>query len=766
MQNTEAQKPRPGGRIRVVVATTVMLSFISFWRGAAIVLNDLGSSAFYVGGPTEHFLGKSAPWFILGVMLFSYAVRALYIESSAMFTRGGVYRVVKEAMGGTMAKLSVSALIFDFILTGPISGVSAGQYIVGLAATTLKYFGVSWDPSQATSNHLAAVIAILATIYFWWRNVKGIHESSDDAMRIMYVATVMVVILIGWSCLTLIQRGGQMPPLPSPGNLSIDPDALGWLKPWRWFQPQGDRYRIADNAPGFMAVIGLLMAFGHSILAMSGEETLAQVNRELEHPKLKNLKKAGWVIFIYSLLFTSLVSFFAVAIIPDEIRPSFVNNLISGLAVNFIGPEPLKLLFQAFVVIVGFLMLSGAVNTSIIGSNGVLNRVSEDGVLTDWFRAPQKKFGTTYRMINLIAGLQIVTIIASGGDTVTLAEAYAFGVIWSFTFNAFATTVLRFKRPEDREWKVPLNLRIGKLEIPMGLFTISLILLSLALTNLLTKKTATISGVTFTVLFFILFTVSERINRRKLDLTAANLDRFQLQQSETVSLSVVGARPGGVLVAVRDYNTLSHLSHVLESTNTEEKDIVVMTTRLVTGHDGGERDLYDENLFTQYEQRLFTRVVSLAEKHGKPVELLVVPAANIFDAVGQTAQLLDVEQIVAGTSAKMTTHEQSQQMGRSWERLAEKPRRQVQFSILAPDGSEKSYYLGAHAPILTEEDVSLVHRLWLQVSQVPSRGGVHHRDVVRVALNRLERDLKGKGDVMLDFYKLEQEEEKRKSNNQ
>ena len=67
--------------VRVVVATTVMLSFISFWRAAAIVLNDLGSSAYYVGGIAEQAVGRAAPWFILGVMLFSYAVRAVYIES-------------------------------------------------------------------------------------------------------------------------------------------------------------------------------------------------------------------------------------------------------------------------------------------------------------------------------------------------------------------------------------------------------------------------------------------------------------------------------------------------------------------------------------------------------------------------------------------------------------------------------------------------------------------------------------------------------------
>src|SRR5512140_2192413 len=118
-------------RVQIVVATTVFLSFISFWRAAAIVLNDLGSSAFYAGGIAEQAVGKSAPWLIIAVMLFSFAVRAVYVESCSMFVRGGVYRIVKEALGGTLAKMAVSALMFDYILTGPISGVSAGQYIAG-----------------------------------------------------------------------------------------------------------------------------------------------------------------------------------------------------------------------------------------------------------------------------------------------------------------------------------------------------------------------------------------------------------------------------------------------------------------------------------------------------------------------------------------------------------------------------------------------------------------------------------------------------------
>jgi hypothetical protein len=496
---------------------------------------------------------------------------------------------------------------------------------------------------------------------------------------------------------------------------------------------------------------------------MSGEETLAQVNRELEHPKLKNLMRAGIVIFIYSVLFTSLVSFFAVALIPDEERPKYLANLISGLAMNFVGPMSLRLLFQGFVVIVGFLMLSGAVNTAILGSNGVLNRVSEDGVLTDWFRAPHRKYGTTYRTIHMIALLQIATIVASRGDTVVLGEAYAFGVIWSFSFNAIATVVLRFKRPEDREWKVPGNLRIGRTEIPMGLITVSLILVSIALTNLLTKTVATISGIVFTAGFFTIFTISERINLRKLDLTASKLDQFQLQHRETVDLQSVGARPGNVLVAARDYNTLAHLEHVLDHTNIDDQDIIVLTTRLITGPAGGDRELPDETLFTEYEQRLFTRVVALAEKHGKPVELVIVPATNVFDAVAQTAMRLDSAVLVAGLSSKMTAQEQARELGRAWERLVEKPRRQVTFKVIEPTGREHVVHLGAHAPHLTEDDVNLIHKLWVQVSSIPSRRKLHHRDVVRVALDRLERDLRGKTDVMLDFYNLEHRESNGKS---
>src|ERR1044071_8429861 len=215
------------------------------------------------------------------------------------------------------------------------------------------------------------------------------------------------------------------------------------------------------------------------------------------------------------MLFTSLPSFFGVMLILDSDSATYLNHLLGGFSIFLAGPLPLRLLFHGFVVVVGTLILSGAVNTAIIGSNGVLNRVAEDGILPDWFRHPHRKFGTTHRLINLIVILQVATILISRGDIYLLGEAYAFGVVWSFAMKALSVLILRFKLPEAREWKVPLNFRIGRFEMPVGLGLITGALFLLATINVLTKKVATISGITFTLAFFLIFALSERYNRRR-----------------------------------------------------------------------------------------------------------------------------------------------------------------------------------------------------------------------------------------------------------
>uniref|UniRef100_E6QN65 Amino acid transporters n=1 Tax=mine drainage metagenome TaxID=410659 RepID=E6QN65_9ZZZZ len=735
MGTTKTTHAPMSDRVRLVVASSVMLTFISFWRASAIVLCDLGSSAFYAGGIAEGAVGRSAPWFILGIMLFSFAVRAVYVESCTMFTRGGVYRIVKEALGGTFAKISVSALMFDYILTGPISGVSAGQYIVGLMNELLVVSAShGWLPAamlnahgqtsfQFPINETSAFFAAIVTIYYWWENIKGIEESSDKALKTMQITTVMVVIILAWGIYSAIVQHASLPPFPSTTDIQFSDYAKGFLK-----------------GTGYMHVLGLfgiLMAFGHSVLAMSGEESLAQVNREIEYPKLKNLKRAALVIALYSLIFTGGATMLASMLIPDGPRTLlYQNNLIAGLAMYMTGPTMLKIGLRIFVVIVGFLILSGAINTSFVGSTGVLMRMAEDGVLTDWFRKPHVKFGTSFRIINMVFVLQMFTILITRGDVDMLGEAYAFGVIWSFAFMGIAMLVLRWKFKGHREWKVPGNIRIGKIELPVGLASVTMVLISIAMVNLATKRVATISGVIFTAIFFVVFYFAEKQNHKNHAASVNQMkEHFQLEREERISRESLGIRPGGVMVTMRDAANPFALKWALSHTSTDEQDIVVLTARIM-GAGGPEYLGPEDQIFSEHEQMVFTKAISVAESFGKTVSLVVVPAGDIFAALVQTAHSLEVDSVISGLSTKMTPEEQAFHIGQAWEVLPE-PKNQMTFYVISANGDARVFHLGPHAPNLRPDDVQLVHRLWLNLRRDPVMRDLHHSDVITYSLTRL-----------------------------
>lgn len=714
----------PGGGglrpVTVIIVGSVMFTFISYWRTAAVVLCDLASTAYYIGGIVEQAIGPAAPWFILAVMVFSYAVRSVYIESCSMFVRGGVYRVVKEAMGGFLAKLAVSALMFDYLLTGPISSVSAGQYLVGLVLDTtqiivpgLADFLNFGDPvvRDTIKRWGAVVIASLITLYFYRQNVLGMHESSDKALKIMLATTAMAVIMFGWCAVTLFVRG-PVNAVPAAPDLSAkieyesvsekDPITGMELEKWKLdqrgqpiprrdadgnFTPRINQITGEQEDPlGFIArilpadwtaairkpmgwlsifgLIGLFIAFGHSILAMSGEETLAQVYREVESPKLLNFKKAALIVFIYSFVLTGGISFLAVLLIPNEVRmKDYADNLISGLAMHQIGPPLALLLLNALVVVVGSFILAGAVNTALIGSNGVFNRVAEDGVVPDWFLKPHPRYGTTHRVLTMITALQLVIIIGSRGNTLLLGEAYAFGVVWSFVFKAMSMVVLRFRDPRPREFKVPLNVQVGNVEVPVGLLLIFLVLLIAALMNLLTKEVATVSGLVFTGFFFAIFLISEHIHHRRIGAAHEHLEQFNRQTAEEITAETLGpSRPYRKLVAIRSTQNLFMLEKTLAETDPETTAVVVMTAKLAPVADSQ----VDRVELDRYDQQLMTAVVQKAETAGKEVKPLILPTNNPLYAVIKTAKDIQAQELVMGASNKYTADEQLEQIAFYW----------------------------------------------------------------------------------------------------
>jgi amino acid transporter len=622
-------KNLPMKKVRVVVITTVMLSFISYWRASAIVLSDLASSAYYALGIAVKAVGPSAPWFILFVMVFAYGIRAVYIESSSMFVRGGVYRVVHEALGETAAKFSVSALLFDYLITAPISAVAAGQYISGLVNSLLPYVRPGLTIPTGLSSTL---IAVVIELYFWRKNIIGIEESSEKALRIFQVTAVLAVVLFVWSIVTIVVRGASLPPF----TVALSDDALGLLKGIDWLKTVG--------------AVGILVGMGHSILAVSGEETLAQVYREIEAPKLPNLLKTGMIIFLFALFFTGFNSLFASMIVPQrELIGEYNDNALSGLAMHLVGSRAFLLGLQAFVVVVGFLILAGAVNTALIGANSVLNRVAEDGVLHNWFRRPHEKYGTSYRILHTLAILQLFIIIVSRGDVFLLGEAYAFGVVWSFVMKAYSMIILRYKMKNGREWRVPFNVTIGKVEIPIGLGSVFTVLFLLGIVNLFTKPYATVGGISFTIVLYIAFGFSERANKRRAAAQSHELERFNVNGQDLLTVEAIGCRHQlRKLVAASAPNRLYQLQKCLEENDPETTDIVVMHAKVLADK---ERATV-ENSISKEQAELFSEVIKLAEREGKTVLPIVVPTNNALYAVAQTAAQLGVDEVFLGGSGR------------------------------------------------------------------------------------------------------------------
>ena len=434
-----------------------------------------------------------------------------------------------------------------------------------------------------------------------------------------------------------------------------------------------------------IGVIGLLLAFGHSILAMSGEETLAQVYREVESPKMNNFKKAAFVVFVYSLVLTAGISFLAVMLIPDEVRMKTYSGQPHRRTWRCTWPGRIRpgWLLNAFVVVVGFLILAGAVNTAIIGSNGVLNRVAEDGVMPDWFLKPHRRYGTTYRILYLVVGLQLLTILlirrqhGRAGRGLCLRRRLEF----------------RLQGPGDGRAAVqgPLAARVqgaaefpfGGVEIPIGLIMVFLVLLFTALLNLFTKEVATIGGSAFTAAFLAVFMISERIHEKRCGGGHhKHVEQFNQTTAEEISPQALNLdKPYRKLVAIRSTNNLFMLEKTLGETDPETTDVAVMTAQVAQRGDtsGGGPELDD------YARNLMSAVVDRAEKAGKHVQPMIVRTNNPLFAVINAARDLGAQELIMGASNVYSADEQIEQIAFYWFNLHDGTPQPLTIRILGPN---------------------------------------------------------------------------------
>lgn len=639
----------------VFILTTAVLSFISFWKASSIVLCDFGSSAFYAGGIAAKAYGPAFPYFIVAVMILAGFLLMAYIESSSLFTRGGVYVVVKQSMGKTLAKFSVSALIFDYLLTAPISSVSAGLYLSYFIKTLFEYFSININ---INTRLVATLFSLTVIFYFWRENIKGVKESAEKNVKIVIFTGIVGFVLLFLSIFTIYKRGFSLPPF----EFRFTDESLGWAKNIELLKPIG--------------LIGILMAFGHSVLALSGLETLAQVYREIEDPKIANLKKSVLVIFLFSFFFTGFLTFLSALIIPfDKIISEYSENLLSGLAMELEAPFGLRLFLKFAVVLSAFFMLIGAVNTAMVGANGIINRVAEDGILPQSIRKLHPKYGTTHKVITAVALLQALIVIFSGGDVFILGEAYAFGVLWSLTFDIAALILLRFKKYDaDREWYYPLNLEWKKYKIPIGLILLFIVIFSLSFINLFTKKIATIGGLSFSVILYFVFSYFEK----REDNSSRDIHKiYDDTQEEKVNIVTQNnidelfknlKKNQKILVPVRNPNNLVHLKWVFENFNDEDTDIVVLYVKIEKGYDTPS----NLEFLNHQEKELFREIILMAEKYGKTISPVVVHSNEPLYIILLCAILGNFSKIVMGVSGSMGAETQMENIVLWWGMLRPK----------------------------------------------------------------------------------------------
>ena len=216
------------------------------------------------------------------------------------------------------------------------------------------------------------------------------------------------------------------------------------------------------------------------------------------------------------------------------------------------------------------------------------------------------------------------------------------------------------------------------------------------------------------------------------------MEQFNVATDTELSAEAMEVRPGNILVAVRDPRNLYYLRQVLAKTDTGKTDVVVMTSRVYHREHsfGGSEVVETSEVFRKYEQELFTAVVTVAEKEGRHVSLLVVPTNDVFESIVATAQRLYSSVVVCGLSNKLTADEQGKLTGDAWERLPE-PRPRLKLVVVEPNGNRHEYLLGPHTPRMRQEDVDLLHGLWKEVTSDPRYRELHHFHVLNVALQEM-----------------------------
>jgi magnesium transporter len=676
-------------------------------KAAALAVSQVGFAAFFVAGVTRSELGESAAWFVLAVALLGRILRSIDVESWTSFIPGGLSGRLQHAFGPRAATAGATARLVERSLLAALACATVGQYGANVAVKVIA----GWDlTGHLRHEDLATVIAVVMVGAIWLRARTGLYVPADAMARGVWVGIAILALTTVWGIVTvLISRPSfaelLTPPAPVP--------TTGWL-PLDW---------------PLAVLIGLAIA----LPAAGGAEPVARVAHELPPPRVQAMGRIGRLISLFTLVVTSFGAFLFVVIVPATEHAAWASTPLVGLAQHFAGPSWARGLWTLALVVAALLVLLPAARTAFEDAEQILQRLSSEGRLSERLALLHVRYGTPSHAIDLAAAATILVLFASAGRVTWLAHAYAMSIATTTVLGILA--LVRLRRQDSRTPSTRASADVPQRPV-RGLVALAVLLGTVELSMLVARDGPTIATALALAALFALFTSVTR------PVPAAALppesDALDYLPAADLSLAHVDVRPGNVLVPVRNPHALGHVIAALQTP--ADRDVVVMTVRL-PGIDVSDDDSVDPKP-TASERRLLSEVLAVAERRGRPVRLLVVPAQNVADAIVTTIIRLNSSDVHVGESSTLSGEEQARLLGEAWERAAKPDSLDVRLVVHHRTGRTDTYHMGAHPPSLTPGDLDLIHRIWLDVTKAIGPH-VHHHDVVRGALTLMEQQLNG-----------------------
>jgi magnesium transporter len=692
--------------VRVVFSTTALVSFMSGWKAAAPTMTELGIGAFAVVGVTYAASGPLAPFCVAAACVLGAFARAVDIESWALFVPGGLVGRGEAAFGSWGGSIAAAAVLVERLLLCALAPALVGQYA---ARVGVALVGTNPLPTGLAIEDIAAGAAVIVLGVLWIRARLGRGFRRELLASSVWIgAGILTTIAAGGAISALVASAQSEPSVPFP----------------------------AASASTFQSIRLGLLGLAVALPVLGGGGALASAAHEFPQPRVRALRRTSHLLVLFAFVAIVTPAFAFSVLLPGAEGTRWPDTPLVGLAMTLASPWWVHDLAALAVAGAAAFVLVPALQHGLGDAEQMLRRMALQQALPEALTSIHPRFGTPARAIDVAAGATILVMLAGGSRVMWLAHAYAAAVGLRSLFKLSAHVRLRTTRPGPRPFKAPFNLRVGGREIPVGLLAAALLVASALAVMFTGGDIASVTAAALVGSLTLLFSPARRRTDRD---PAEGSDVLEVLPSSEVSLGQVEARRGNLLVPVRNPHALTHLTAALQTPR--DRDVVVMTVRLL-GNDGDEGS--GDASPTHAERALLSRVVAVAERHSRPVRLLIVPATDIFDAITATVIRLGSSEVYAGESSTLTADDQARRLGDSWER-AERPAGAT-FRLVIHHGSGRAdiYQIGAHLPALTPGDLDLIHRLWLDAVKAVGPH-VHHHDVVRAALTQMEQQLSGTG---------------------